>query len=103
MPMTSRERVMAALAHEEPDRVPIIVGPSHSTGMQMPVYRGIKASLEIDAPDEYIYDWPELGTAALDEATYRRLHADVRGVLPGPPRGGRGAQRRPAAPQPVRR
>jgi uroporphyrinogen decarboxylase len=85
MPMTSRERVLTALAHEEPDRVPIIVGPSHSTGMQMPVYRGLKAAVGIDAPDEYIYDWPELGTAALDEATYRRLHADVRGVLPGLP------------------
>ena len=85
MPMTSRERVLTALAHEEPDRVPIVVGPSHSTGMQMPVYRGLKEMLGVDAPDEYVYDWPELGTAALDEETYRRLHADVRGVLPGLP------------------
>ena len=85
MPMTSRERVLTALAHEEPDRVPIVVGPSHSTGMQMPVYRGLKEILGVDAPDEYVYDWPELGTAALDEETYRRLHADVRGVLPGLP------------------
>lgn len=80
MPMTSRERVLTALAHEEPDRVPIIVGPSHSTGIQMPVYRGLKAALGIEAPDRYLYDWPELGTAALDEATATRLHSDVRGV-----------------------
>ena len=38
MPMTPRERVLTALAHEEPDRVPIVIGPSHSTGIQMPVY-----------------------------------------------------------------
>jgi uroporphyrinogen decarboxylase len=53
--------------------------------MQVPVYRELKATLGIVAPDRYIYDWPELGTAAPDEATYRRLHADVRGVLPGLP------------------
>ncbi|MCK5669920.1 hypothetical protein KAI10_00920, partial [Candidatus Bathyarchaeota archaeon] len=29
----------------------------------------------------YIYDWPELGTAEIDEETMRRLHSDVRGVL----------------------
>ncbi len=49
MPMTSRERVLAALVHEEPDRVPIVIG--------------------VDAPDAYLYDWPELGTTAIDEAT----------------------------------
>jgi len=61
MPMTPRERVLTALAHEEPDRVPIVIGPSHSTGIQMPVYRGLKALLGIEAPDRYLYDWPELG------------------------------------------
>jgi uroporphyrinogen decarboxylase len=56
MPMTPRERVLTALAHEEPDRVPIVIGPSHSTGIQMPVYRGLKALLGIEAPDRYLYD-----------------------------------------------
>lgn len=100
MPMTARERVLTTLAHEEPDRVPIVVGPSHSTGMQLPVYRQLKTMLGIDAPDRAIYDWPELGTAALDDATYRRLHADVRGVLPGLPDGvrARNAARPPHSP-----
>ena len=39
--------------------------------------------LGISAPDEYLYDWPELGTAALDESTLTRLGADVR-ARPGP-------------------
>lgn len=81
MPMTPRERVLAALAHEEPDRVPIVLGPSNATGIKMAPYRGIKRLTGIDAPDDYLYDWPELGTAKLDEATARRLHADVRGVV----------------------
>jgi uroporphyrinogen decarboxylase len=79
--MTPRERVLAVLAHDVPDRVPIVLGPSNATGIKMPVYRRLKALAGIEAPDEYLYDWPELGTARLDEATYERLHADVRGVL----------------------
>jgi uroporphyrinogen decarboxylase len=81
MPLTPRERVLAVLAHEQPDRVPIVLGPSNATGIKMSTYRDLKRLAGIEAPDAYIYDWPELGTAALDEATYRRLHADVRGVL----------------------
>ena len=81
MPMTPRERVLATLAHETPDRVPIVLGPSNATGIKMVTYRKLKALAGIDAPDEYLYDWPELGTASLDEVTARRLHADVRPVL----------------------
>ena len=44
-------------------------------------YQGIKKLAGIEAPDDFIYDWPELGTALIDEATMQRLHADVRGVL----------------------
>lgn len=79
--MTSRERVKAVLAHEVPDRVPIIMGVSNATGIKMIPYRGVKQAAGIEAPDEYIYDWPELGTARIDEATMLRLHSDVRGVL----------------------
>lgn len=81
MPLTPRERVLTALAHEEPDRVPIVIGASNATGMKMGPYRELKGLLGIDAPDAWLYDWPELGTAALDEATLRRLHVDVRGIL----------------------
>ena len=79
--MTSRERVLAALAHEQPDRVPIVIGTSNTTGMKMGAYRRLKAHLGITTPDRYIYDWPELGTAALDEETLLRLRSDARGVL----------------------
>ncbi len=81
MSMSSRERVLTTLAHEAPDRVPIVIGASNATGMKMRPYRELKRLLGIDAPDRYIYDWPELGTANPDEATLERLHADVRGVF----------------------
>ena len=81
MPLTPRERVLTALAHEEPDRVPIVIGVSNATSIKMGGYREVKRLIGVDAPDAYLYDWPELGTADIDEATLRRLHGDVRGVL----------------------
>ena len=81
MSMTSRERVLAVLNHEIPDRVPIVLGVSNATGVKMTPYRGLKDLLGISAPDAYLYDWPELGSAKIDEDTMRRLHSDVRGVL----------------------
>lgn len=81
MPMTSRERVLTAIHHEQPDRIPLVIGVSNATGIKMQPYRGIKNIAAIQAPDNYLYDWPELGTAKIDEQTMRRLHSDVRGVL----------------------
>ncbi len=85
MSMTPRERILAAINHEEPDRVPIVIGVSNATGIKMKPYQGIKKLVGIDAPDNYIYQWPELGTAEIDETTMQRLHSDVRGVLDLPP------------------
>jgi uroporphyrinogen decarboxylase len=81
MSMTSRERVLAAINHQEPDRVPIILGTSNTTGLKGNAYRNLKKYLGIEAEDRYIYDWPELGTALPDEQTMQRLHSDARGVL----------------------
>jgi uroporphyrinogen decarboxylase len=87
MPMTSRERVLTAIHHEQPDRIPLIIGVNNATGIKMKPYRAIKTIAGIQAPDNYIYDWPELGTAEIDEQTMRRLHSDARGVLDLEPEG----------------
>ena len=81
MQMTPRERVLTTLNHEEPDRVPLVIGVSNATGVKMKPYQEIKKILKVQAPDRYLYDWPELGTAEIDEETLCRLHGDVRGVL----------------------
>ncbi len=78
--MTGRERVLAAIGHEEPDRVPIVLGVSNATGIKMHTYRAVKQLIGIEAQDRYLYDWPELGTAQVDEETLSRLGVDVRGV-----------------------
>jgi len=46
----------------------------------MKPYRQIKKIIGVQAPDDYLYQWPELGTAKIDAATMQRLHGDVRGV-----------------------
>jgi uroporphyrinogen decarboxylase len=80
MPLTSRERVQAVLNHELPDRVPIVLGASNATGISLPTYRKLKQLLGVQSEEKYMYDWPELGAAAPDEAVLQRLHSDVRGV-----------------------
>lgn len=79
--MTPRERVLAAIDHRQPDRVPIVLGVSNATGIKMKPYRGLKQLSGFEAPDRYLYDWPELGSAAIDEEMMVRLGSDVRGVL----------------------
>ena len=81
MPLSPRERVLTAINHEQPDRIPLVIGVSNATGIKMRTYQHIKEIAGIQSPDNYIYDWPELGTAEIDEQTMRRLHSDVRGVL----------------------
>jgi len=81
MTMTSRERVLATIEHRQPDRVPIVLGVSNATGIKMKPYLALKELTGITAEDRYLYDWPELSTAAPDEETLVRLRTDVRGVL----------------------
>ncbi len=81
MPLTSRERIQAVLNHKTPDRVPIILGASNATGISMFAYKKLANLLGIKVEEKYLYDWPELGTAAMDESILQRLHSDVRGVF----------------------
>jgi uroporphyrinogen decarboxylase len=79
--MTGKERVLTALNHEEPDRVPLVIGATNATGIKMKAYRALKARLGIEAAERWIYDWPELGTALPDEAVLEGLGSDARSVL----------------------
>jgi len=48
--MTPRERVQAALRHEEPDRVPLGIGGGNSTTLLVETYESLKEYLDISAP-----------------------------------------------------
>lgn len=84
--LTPKERVLTALQHEEPDRLPVVIGISNATGIKIQAYRRLKAVLNLNTPERYLYDWPELGTAAPEEVLLQRLHCDVRGVYDRMPR-----------------
>ena len=54
--MTSRERILAALNHQEPDRVPIDCGAMRSTGIQAIAYNGLKQYLGIGKGETRVFD-----------------------------------------------
>jgi uroporphyrinogen decarboxylase len=54
--VNSRERILTALQHQEPDRVPIDLGAMRSTGITALAYRQLKEYLGITEGDVYVYD-----------------------------------------------
>lgn len=83
MGLSSRERVLCALNHEEPDRVPLFFGTSGVTSVLGPGYEKLKAHLGIRSgptrwfAKQFQYTWP-------DEEVMARLGSDARPVVPGP-------------------
>ena len=65
MSLTSRERILMALNHEETDRVPIDLGSSRSTGINAIAYNKLKKHLGITS-DTILFDVKQL----LAEADY---------------------------------
>jgi uroporphyrinogen decarboxylase len=85
MTMTSRERVLKALHHEEPDRVPLDLGATRNSGILAPTYRALTEFLALDDANE-----PELhghakllGLTPPSEAVLQRLAIDFRGITLG--------------------
>jgi uroporphyrinogen decarboxylase len=54
--LTSRERVMMAVNHREPDRIPIDLGGHRSSGIMAIAYNRLKQHLGIRTGDIYVYD-----------------------------------------------
>jgi len=74
--MTSRERVLAALRHEEADRVPIDLGSHRSTGIHIGTLYRLRRHLGLEERRLRLYDvMQQLGD--VDEDVLDRFHADV--------------------------
>ncbi len=54
--MTSRERVLAAVNHTEPDRLAVDLGAMRSTGIQAIAYNRLKAHLGVSEGPTRVYD-----------------------------------------------
>ena len=77
--MTPRERVMAALNHQEPDRVPLDLGQAVGDGITLAAYRNLVRHLGLDAGSIQVKEWRGQ-TARVDEAVLRRFRVDMRGI-----------------------
>ena len=77
---TPRERVLNALNHVEPDRVPIDFGSTQNTGITTVAYENLKKHLKIDLPTVIINK--SFALAEVDEPVLERFQIDTRGVMP---------------------
>jgi len=75
--MTPRERVLMAIAHEEPDRVPIDFAAWRSSGIQAPAYAALRRHLGINADKPFkLYDLMQQ-LAEPEPELIERFHGDV--------------------------
>ncbi len=81
--MTGRERVLSALAHRQPDRVPIDIGGCSFTTMMEGVYDDIMRVTGLSAPKRYFSG--KMHTVVVDEPVASRLHVDTVALTLGQP------------------
>ena len=81
--MSSRERVLAALAHREPDRVPVDFGSTWITTITIPAYERLKAHFGIDSETSVMEQSQQV--CMVDERILQTLQVDTRGVFYGAP------------------
>jgi uroporphyrinogen decarboxylase len=80
--MKPRERLLTALRHQEPDRVPVDLG-GNSTGIEVEAYNRLKDLIGFKGETKtFVRDHVEV-----DEPILERFGVDTRYVRVGPPRG----------------
>ena len=86
--MNHRDRVLVALSHHEPDRVPMDLGASRNTGILAEPYMELRKHLGLETSctrDEEFGLNKVLGLVTPDEAVLQRLDVDFRGICLGAP------------------
>ena len=74
--LTSRQRILRAINHTEPDRVPIDLGGMDSTGITAKAYQNLKNYLGINEGIPQVYD-PYQQVVRVEEPILERVRADV--------------------------
>ncbi|MGB9299813.1 MAG: uroporphyrinogen decarboxylase family protein [Anaerolineae bacterium] len=80
--MISRDRVLATLAHQEPDHVPLDIGGSDVTGIHRDAFRRLACYLGIEEEVPLYHRVQQL--ALPSEGMLQRLQVDVRPLLAQP-------------------
>ena len=73
--MNSRERVLAAVEHRTPDRVPIDFGSTRQSGIMAAAYHELKRHLGLES-ETFVYDLYQM-LAEIEEPVRSRMHSDV--------------------------
>jgi uroporphyrinogen decarboxylase len=76
--MNSRERVLLAINHQEPDRVPVDLGGTRQSGIAAATYHGLKQLLEMYSPTR-VFDVFQM-LAEVERPIRQRFGADVIGL-----------------------
>ncbi len=79
--MNSRERVLTALNHREPDHIPFDLGSTQVTGIHVVAYRNLCSALGLPPVHPILCDTIQQ-LAAPDDDLIERLAVDVRGLFP---------------------
>lgn len=79
--MNSRERLLTALNHREPDRIPFDLGSTQVTGIHVDAYRNLREALGLPATEIQMCDYIQQ-LALPDDDVIERLGVDVRGLFP---------------------
>jgi uroporphyrinogen decarboxylase len=87
--MTSRERILAAISHQQPDRVPLDLGGTRNSTMVVEGYERLKAHFGITTRTKMIERM--MRVVEIDEGALTALGIDTRGLFPGAPTAGMAA------------
>jgi len=79
--MTSRERLLTALRHQEPDRVPYDLSGSHVTAISRTAYDNLRKYLGLEAREPLWVDVVQQAVIPHDDVM-ALLHVDTRGLFP---------------------
>jgi uroporphyrinogen decarboxylase len=81
--MTHRERLLAAISHEEPDKVPMDLGGTVDSSIVVEGYERLRAHFGVEARNRIIHRM--MMVVDVDESVLEALDVDTRIVLLGPP------------------
>jgi uroporphyrinogen decarboxylase len=88
--MTGRERVLAAVSFQEPDRVPLDLGGTRDSSIVVEGYERLKAHFGVSSPTELCDRM--MRVVKVDEAILQAMHVDTRAIFPGGSSKGRGKE-----------
>ena len=83
MSLSHRERVLRALRHQEPDRVPLDLGSTRNSSIHVTAYQEMKAHFGVEAADSIAHKYMQV--VRVHEPVLKALDIDFRGVWAGSP------------------